>query len=169
MGLISRVSSRTYRERAESNFSRIMEPNFLQYRAKTGDFYSVSNNTNTTKTTPYHYFSNPTGKRQSINDKIKHKVSSQRYRIYDPSTERNFDASYIEPRIIAMGLPASGYKTSFRNKLQHVEQYLNRYHGSSTAKSSKASNNNNNININNNPVIFLNQDEMSDDQTTKIT
>lgn len=86
----------------------------------------------TDKKTPYHYRSNFNVNRNNpiFNPKeiLKCQVSQTRYRIRCPLKSYTFDMSYIEPRIIAMGVPCKGMSTLWRNSISELEQYLKKYH-----------------------------------------
>ena len=58
--------------------------------------------------------------------RIKEMVSRNRMRYNDG--KYNLDLSYITPRVIAMGLPARGFHTLFRNSQNTVLQFFEEYH-----------------------------------------
>ena len=58
---------------------------------------------------------------------IRHSVSQDRNRFKDDKFD--LDLTYITDRVIAMGLPATGFESSFRNDADDVAKMLTQYHG----------------------------------------
>ena len=58
---------------------------------------------------------------------FKSAVSGNRNRYEDG--EFNLDLTYITPKVIAMGLPATGIHSLFRNSQADVIRYFKKYHG----------------------------------------
>jgi len=67
------------------------------------------------------------GTAQQINTDLRTAVSGSRYRFVD--NDLNLDLSYITDRIIAMGFPAMGNATLYRNSAADVNTFAERYHG----------------------------------------
>lgn len=61
--------------------------------------------------------------------KFRKLISQKRIRFQDGKFD--LDLSYITPQIIAMGLPAQGFSSLFRNPLSSVASMLSQYHGES--------------------------------------
>lgn len=60
-------------------------------------------------------------------DFLRQLVSKQKIRFKD--NKYNLDLTYITPRIIAMGFPASGMEGLYRNRMQDVANFLQDRHG----------------------------------------
>ncbi len=67
-----------------------------------------------------------TGNSRSIANIIRKAVSQKRVRFQDGRFD--LDLTYITKEVIAMGLPASGVHSLYRNKVQDVSDMLNQYH-----------------------------------------
>lgn len=59
-------------------------------------------------------------------DFIRRLVSQKKIRFKDD--EYDLDLSYITDRIIAMAYPADGVESTFRNRIDHVASFLQKYH-----------------------------------------